>query len=111
MGPRDQAGRLSHDCAHRQRPRAIADSDRPRLDGQIPSIIAALANVKAKTAYIDGELCGIDEAGLPSFAKPRQRQTASAERASSITRSISCTWTAGTFQPSRSSSASRFLSR
>jgi bifunctional non-homologous end joining protein LigD len=31
-----------------------------------PSAVAALANVK--TAYIDGELCGVDEAGLPSFA-------------------------------------------
>jgi hypothetical protein len=26
-------------------------------------------NVKAKTCYIDGELCGVDEAGLPSFAQ------------------------------------------
>jgi DNA ligase D-like protein (predicted ligase) len=33
-----------------------------------PSTIAALANVKAKTAYFDGELCGVDDAGLPSFA-------------------------------------------
>ena len=33
-----------------------------------PSAIAALADVKAKTAYIDGELCGVDAAGLPSFA-------------------------------------------
>ena len=33
-----------------------------------PSVIAALANVKARTAYIDGELCGVDDAGLPSFA-------------------------------------------
>jgi ATP-dependent DNA ligase len=29
-----------------------------------PSGIAALANVRVKTAYIDGELCGVDEAGL-----------------------------------------------
>jgi DNA ligase D-like protein (predicted ligase) len=34
-----------------------------------PSAIAALATVKAKTAYIDGELCGVDDAGLPSFAQ------------------------------------------
>ena len=34
-----------------------------------PSLVAALANVKAKTAYLDGELCGIDDAGLPSFAQ------------------------------------------
>jgi DNA ligase D-like protein (predicted ligase) len=33
-----------------------------------PSAAAALANLKIKTAYLDGELCGVDEAGLPSFA-------------------------------------------
>jgi DNA ligase D-like protein (predicted ligase) len=33
-----------------------------------PGAGAALANVNVKTAYIDGELCGVDEAGLPSFA-------------------------------------------
>ena len=37
--------------------------------GKYPSAIAALANVKAKTAYLDGELCGVDDAGSPSFAK------------------------------------------
>jgi hypothetical protein len=34
-----------------------------------PSAIAALANVNVKTAYLDGELCGVDDAGLPSFAQ------------------------------------------
>ncbi|MBV9910536.1 MAG: non-homologous end-joining DNA ligase [Hyphomicrobiales bacterium] len=34
-----------------------------------PAAVAAVANVKAKTAYIDGELCGVDAAGLPSFAQ------------------------------------------
>jgi hypothetical protein len=34
-----------------------------------PSVIAALVDVKAKAAYIDGELCGVDDAGLPSFAQ------------------------------------------
>ena len=33
-----------------------------------PSAVAALANLNVKTAYIDGELCGVDEAGLPTFA-------------------------------------------
>src|SRR5580692_1452926 len=33
-----------------------------------PSAIAALANLNIKTAYLDGELCGVDEAGLPNFA-------------------------------------------
>jgi DNA ligase D-like protein (predicted ligase) len=36
--------------------------------GKYPSIIAALANLNVKTAYLDGELCGVDDAGLPSFA-------------------------------------------
>jgi ATP-dependent DNA ligase len=30
---------------------------------------AALANLSVKTAYIDGELCGVDGSGLPSFAQ------------------------------------------
>jgi ATP-dependent DNA ligase len=30
--------------------------------GKYPSNIAALQNLKVKTAYIDGELCGVDEA-------------------------------------------------
>src|SRR6202161_1424778 len=33
-----------------------------------PSAIAALANLNVKTAYLDSELCGVDDAGLPSFA-------------------------------------------
>jgi DNA ligase D-like protein (predicted ligase) len=33
-----------------------------------PSAVMALANVRARTAYLDGELCGVDDAGLPSFA-------------------------------------------
>ena len=34
-----------------------------------PSAVAALANLNVKTAYIDGELCGVDDSGLPSFAQ------------------------------------------
>jgi len=33
-----------------------------------PGAIAALSNLNVTNAYIDGELCGVDEAGLPSFA-------------------------------------------
>jgi bifunctional non-homologous end joining protein LigD len=33
-----------------------------------PSAVAALANLNVRTAYLDGELCGVDDAGLPSFA-------------------------------------------
>ena len=34
-----------------------------------PSAIAALASVNVKTADVDGELCGVDDEGLPSFAQ------------------------------------------
>ncbi len=34
-----------------------------------PSVIAALAKVRAKAAYLDGELCGIGDDGLPSFSQ------------------------------------------
>jgi ATP dependent DNA ligase-like protein len=31
--------------------------------------VAALANLNVKAAYLDGELCGVNEAGVPSFAQ------------------------------------------
>jgi bifunctional non-homologous end joining protein LigD len=34
-----------------------------------PSVVEALAKVRAKTAYLDGELCGIGDDGLPSFSQ------------------------------------------
>jgi ATP-dependent DNA ligase len=34
-----------------------------------PSLLTALAAVRAKSAYLDGELCGVGEDGLPSFAE------------------------------------------
>src|SRR5271166_6640501 len=37
--------------------------------GKYPSVIAVLANVRAKAAYLDGELCGVGEDGLPSFSQ------------------------------------------
>jgi ATP-dependent DNA ligase len=37
--------------------------------GKYPSVIAALADLNVKTAYLDGELCGVDDAGPPSFAQ------------------------------------------
>jgi ATP-dependent DNA ligase len=37
--------------------------------GKYPGAVAALSKLNAKTAYLDGELCGVDDAGLPSFAQ------------------------------------------
>jgi DNA ligase D-like protein (predicted ligase) len=34
-----------------------------------PSVIAELAGVATKTAYLDGELCGVGDDGLPSFSQ------------------------------------------
>ena len=34
-----------------------------------PSLLTALAAVQAKTAYLDGELCGVGDDGLPNFAE------------------------------------------
>jgi len=33
-----------------------------------PTAIAALASLNVKSAYLDGELCTVDDVGLPSFA-------------------------------------------
>jgi bifunctional non-homologous end joining protein LigD len=34
-----------------------------------PSLVTVLAAVRAKSAYLDGELCGVGDDGLPSFAE------------------------------------------
>ena len=34
-----------------------------------PGVVAALAQIRAKTAYLDGELCGVGDDGLPSFSQ------------------------------------------
>ena len=34
-----------------------------------PNVVAALAKVRANTAYLDGELCGVGDDGLPSFSQ------------------------------------------
>ena len=40
---------------------------RPRLDGEISGTAAAFAKLKVKSAYIDGELCGVRPDGVTSF--------------------------------------------
>jgi bifunctional non-homologous end joining protein LigD len=64
--------------------------------GRYPSAIEALASVNVKSAYIDGELCGVDDAGLPSFARTQAATEASAAFISPITRLTSCISAAGT---------------
>jgi bifunctional non-homologous end joining protein LigD len=56
---------------------ARIEGNRPRLlmrtgldwSDKYPSIVGALANVRAKAAYLDGELCGVGDDGLPSFSQ------------------------------------------
>jgi hypothetical protein len=68
MDARDKARRLSRGGTSRQGPCAAADRTGLDCTDKYPNTIAALANVNVKTAYLDGELCGVDDAGLPSFA-------------------------------------------
>jgi hypothetical protein len=75
-----------------------------------PSVIAALANLDVKTAYLDGELCGVDEAGLPSFANTQAATDGERGVRLAIASSISCTSTARTPRGCRLSSVSRRLS-
>jgi bifunctional non-homologous end joining protein LigD len=37
-----------------------------------PALEAAVKKLKLKSAYIDGELCGVDAHGLPNFALTQQ---------------------------------------
>ena len=49
---------------------AISPSNFVAANPECPTniqVIAALANLNVKTAYLDGELRGVDDAGLPSF--------------------------------------------
>ena len=48
-----------------------------------PSAVAALENLNVKTAYIDGELCGVDEADCRASRGCKRRPMASATRGSS----------------------------
>ena len=50
-------------------PGSAAHPNWPRLDQQISERHHGAGQCEVKTAYIDGELCGVDEAGLPSFAQ------------------------------------------
>jgi ATP-dependent DNA ligase len=47
-----------------------------------PSVVEALVNLGAKTAYLDGELCGIGDDGLPSFSNLRRHGSGQSARAS-----------------------------
>jgi ATP dependent DNA ligase domain len=79
--------------------------------GKYPSVVEALAKVGAKTAYLDGELCGMGDDGLPSFSQTQAASDGPRGFGSSISLSISCISTAATSRVCRSSSARRFLSR
>ena len=87
MGSRNKARRLSRMAAR-------IDNGLPQLltrtgldwTDRYPSAIAALANVNVKTAYIDGELCGVDDAGLPSFAQTQAATDGGARREARLLR-------------------------
>ena len=51
-----------------------------------PSVIAALAKVRVKTAYLDGELCGVGDDGLPSFSQTQAASDGERARAPRLLR-------------------------
>ena len=69
MAPRNQARRFPHSSAHRARRGKLLTRTGLDWTARYPGMSTALAAVRAKTAYLDGELCGIDADGLPSFAE------------------------------------------
>ena len=81
------------------------------LTDKYPSVVEAFANLKTRTAYIDGELCGVDDAGLPSFA--RTQAATDGERGARLVYYAFdlLHLEAATSPVCRSSSARRFLSR
>jgi ATP-dependent DNA ligase len=72
--------------------------------------IVALANLNVKNAYIDGELCGVDAAGLPSFAHTQAATDGEHDVHLVYYAFDLCISPNGTFRACRSSSARRCLS-
>ena len=67
VAPRSR--RLSHGRTHRgaRRNSRLAPGSTGPTNIQAPS--RRSRNLNLKTAYLDGELCGVNDAGLPSFAQ------------------------------------------
>ena len=75
------------------------------------SLLTTLMAVRAKTAYLDGELCGVGADGLPSFAETQAATDGERGARLAFTPSTSCISTAATRPAFRSSSAKRCCSR
>ena len=76
-----------------------------------PSVVEALAKVGAKSAYLDGELCGIGDDGLPSFSQTQAASGGSREVRLVYSLSISYISTAATSRVCRLLNARRCWSR
>jgi ATP dependent DNA ligase domain len=76
-----------------------------------PGMSTALAAVRAKTAYLDGELCGVGADGLPSFAEMQAATDGAGACVWFSTPSTFCILTAATRRACRSRSARRCCSR
>jgi hypothetical protein len=79
--------------------------------GKYPSIAEALTNLNAKTAYLDGELCGVDDAGLPSFAQTQAATDGARSATHLLCLRSPASWRLGRFEPpvDRAQGASRAL--
>ena len=79
--------------------------------GKYPAALAALKDIKASTAYLDGELCGVGDDGLPSFAETQAATDGARGIHLVFTPSTSCIWTAATREACPLSNARRFWGR
>src|SRR6516165_6330511 len=70
-----------------------------------PAIAAAVPSLPARQAYLDGKLCGVGPDGVTSFSMIQLASDACNSPALCSFCSISCTSTATTSAPGRSSSA------
>ena len=76
MGARDQIRRLSDGRPHRQRQGSTSHPVRTRLDGKVSGHGRGFRQLPVKTAYIDGELCGVRADGVTSFELMQQASDA-----------------------------------
>jgi ATP-dependent DNA ligase len=68
MAPRNQVRRLPHACASRLRRRRLLTRTGLDWTRKYPTIAAAVADLPATQAYLDGELCGVRPDGITSFS-------------------------------------------
>ena len=90
MAPRDQTRGFRMSARIERERVQLLPRTGTRLEPQISERVEALVNLGAKTAYLDGELCGIGDDGLPSFSNLRRHGSGQSARASRCVADLQC---------------------